>query len=210
MEGGYDFEFLDSAMATDYQCMICHYVAKDPQQAQCCGATYCSSCITRSRSTRAECPNCRAPSFILIQDEAQQQKINKLKIKCPHCDWNGAVADIQTHTELEHPDFVTQEEEPAHVLERAEVTAHARSQQDWSFSEFQKSPSSHTADVDDDVGDECEPLIELKQLATADHESLKAGNDEQKCIDVSPKQRSTQFFTAHCMDVLYATKATKV
>ena len=97
--GGYEYEFLDTSHAADYECMICHYVARDPQQAQCCGATYCSSCVRR---TLSGCLNCRAPSLILIQDKAQRQRVNKLKVKCSHCDWTGEVADAQTYLTLQH------------------------------------------------------------------------------------------------------------
>lgn len=210
--GGYDYQFLDSSLATDYECMICHYVAKDPRQAQCCGATYCRSCILRSRRTLAECPNCRAPSFILIQDKAQRQRINKLRIKCPHCEWTGAIADIQTHTDLEHPNLAIRPCAEEAIEEPAETTAHAyaRDQLDWSFSEFRKH-SDHAADADEDdeAVDEFQPLMELKQLHSADHESLNEGNDtqEEECSDGIPNSKSSLCFSSSCMD---GTKTTKV
>lgn len=206
---GYDYEFLDSALATDYECMICHYVARDPRQAQCCGATYCRSCIVHSRQTLAECPNCRAPSFILIQDKAQQQRINKLKIKCPQCEWTGAIADIQTHTELEHSNSTQSlyaEEAGPVIAEPAETTsaahAYASNQLDWSFSEFQKPSSVHAtdADEDDDAGDERQPLMELKQLHDAEDrpKSLELENDEQQSNDGIPQMHC---LSSHCKDV---------
>lgn len=203
--GGYDYQFLDSSLARDYECMICHYVAKDPRQAQCCGATFCRSCILRSRCTLTECPNCRAPSFILIQDKAQRQRINKLRIKCPHCEWTGAIADIQTHINLEHSDLASAEEP---IGETAETTAHAyaRDQLDWSFSEFRKPSSDQAADADEDdeAGDESQPLMELKQLQAADHESL---NDTQESSDEIPYRKSVLCFSSNCMD---GTKTIKV
>ena len=193
-EGGYDYEFLDSSLAVDYECMICHYVTRNPRQAQCCGATYCGSCIARSRRTLPECPNCRAPSFILIQDKAQQQRINKLRIKCPHCQWTGAVADIETHTAIEHADLLGRrrvaEVEVEELEQEAEApTAHARTQ-DWSFSDT----------VDNREGDECEPLIELKRLAAADDEPLKAGSggEERSSRDVSPQPNAAHCTSKHC------------
>lgn len=204
--GWYDYEFLDSALATDYECMICHYVARDPRQAQCCGATYCRSCIAHSRHTLSECPNCRAPSFILIQDKAQRQRINKLKIKCPLCEWTGAVADIQTHTRLEHSTSIQRSaedeaEEAGPVI--AETTAHAfsRNQLDWSFSEFRKPSSVQDADEDDDGGDEFQPLMELKQLHD---KSPEVENDEQQSNDGIPQMHC---LSGHCTD---STKTTKL
>lgn len=193
-DGGYDYEFLDSSLAVDYECMICHYVARNPRQAQCCGAIYCSSCIARSRRTSAECPNCRAPSFILIQDKTQQQRINKLRIKCPHCEWTGAVADIQAHTAIKHTNLFGQRRVAEVELEQeAEAhTAHARTQ-DWSFSD--------TLDAEDErEGDEREPLIELKRLGSADDEPLKAGSggEERSSRDVSPEPNATHCASRHC------------
>ena len=219
-DGGYDYKFLDSDLATDYECILCHYTARNPQQAQCCGATYCSSCIERSRRTCPECPNCRAPSFILIRDEAQQRRINKLRIQCSHCEWTGALSDIQTHMALDHPDFekpgAKEKSGPlsgsAPDSER-EATEHAHSLE-WSFSDFQKPCDSHSADDEDDgpASDEREPLIELKRLATEeDHPSL---NDSSENIvnssDCSERGFSTGCFSSlYCTDIVYASKTTK-
>ena len=216
--GGYDYEFLDSALASDYECMICQYVTREPQQAQCCGATYCSSCISRSRRTLDDCPNCRAPAFILISDKAQRQRINKLRVKCPHCDWTGEVADIQTHLELDHADIIASANKavdfPTFVTE-AEAITHAHNRRDslerekrqLSFSEFQKPTGGHQEDGDE--GDEREPLLELKPLSDA--EPLNAGNDEQNS-PISPEQsRSISCcLSPYCVDVLYTSRTTKL
>ena len=156
-EGGYEYEFLDSSLASDCECAICHYVTRDPHQAECCGATYCNPCIQRSRRSlvapSSECPGCRAPSFVLIRDKARRQRANKLRIKCSHCEWTGELGDAETHAAQKHPHLAG--------TPRSGDTAHAHTH-DWSF----------RGDGDDeDAGNEHEPLIELKQLSAADEEA---------------------------------------
>ena len=195
--GGYEYEFLDTSHAADYECMICHYVARDPQQAQCCGATYCSSCVRHSLSG---CPNCRAPSLILIQDKAQRQRVNKLKVKCSHCDWTGEVADAQTHLTLQHPQLVeTPHARVSATPHFADTTAHAHSH----GSDFHKlsGASMDDEDFDDEpIGDERESLIELKQFA--------ATNEDTRDDSPEPASRKN-CLENYCRSTIYTTKKTK-
>lgn len=207
---GYDYEFLDSELASSYECMICQYVVKDPQQAQCCGATYCRCCISRSRRSLAGCPNCRAPSFILIQDKAQAQRINKLRVKCPHCEWIGQLADIQIHLDQEHPQAaaISDDEISAYhddTAEReADISTHAQTQA-ASFSDFR---TVQHAESNEDMTHECEPLIELKRLDTA--EPLKETQDPNSEPPSSHESKTTRFLATYCMDAVYASRTAKL
>ena len=210
---GYDYEFLDSELASSYECMICQYVVRDPQQAQCCGATYCRRCISRSRRSLAGCPNCRAPSFILIQDKAQAQRINKLRVKCPYCEWVGQLADIQIHLDQEHPQaaVISDDETSVHhdAAEReADTSTHAQTQPsiEPSFSDFR---TVQHADSNEDMAHEWEPLIELKQLDVA--EPLKEAQDpNNEPLSLSHESKTTRFLATYCMDAVYASRTAKL
>ena len=56
--GGYDYNFVD-AMPDEYQCLICHLVARDPQQLLCCGKLCYNSCLEESKKHTDNCPQCR-------------------------------------------------------------------------------------------------------------------------------------------------------
>ena len=103
---GYDYKFHDLELASEYNCRICLSVSQDPQQAKCCGATFCHYCITRAlESSKVGCPNCNQEDIELIPDKAQKQKINKLKVLCPikDCGWVIELADIEAHKSKPHP-----------------------------------------------------------------------------------------------------------
>ena len=103
---GYDYKFHDLELASEYNCHICLSVSQNPQQAKCCGATFCQYCIMRAlESSKVGCPNCNEEGIELIPDKAQKQKINKLKVLCPidDCGWVIELADIEAHRNKPHP-----------------------------------------------------------------------------------------------------------
>ena len=58
--GGYDYNFIEFESPPDeFVCLICHLVARDPQQLLCCGKLCCNSCLKESRKCTEDCPRCR-------------------------------------------------------------------------------------------------------------------------------------------------------
>ena len=170
------YEFLDPSLTGDYECGICHHVPSDPHQAQCCGATYCNAC---ARRTKTACSNCGAPSPVLTEDKAQRQKINKLKIRCLHCRWNGELGDYQTHRHSSVP--------PGSAASLSEADAHAQEREYW------QTPSGGRDEEEDDR--ERHPLIELQPLAAEDQENdMDDGQDESSDYNLTS---TPSFFTAN-------------
>ena len=103
------YVFVNENVAELFNCGICYSVAKDPQQLLCCGAQFCKECIEaalQSDSSRGRrCPHCRKPGAQPHPDLAQQQKINKLKVRCTHqgCDWVVDFSDLRLHVAKPHP-----------------------------------------------------------------------------------------------------------
>jgi TNF receptor-associated factor 4 len=56
--GGYSLSFIESP-PDEFVCLICHLVARDPQQLLCCGKLCCSSCLQESKKHTNKCPQCR-------------------------------------------------------------------------------------------------------------------------------------------------------
>ena len=186
-ELGQQYEFLDPSLAGDYECGICHHVPSDPHQAQCCGATYCNAC---ARGTETACSNCGAPSPVLTEDKAQRQKINKLKIRCLHCRWNGELGDYHTHRHSDLP--------PAGgggaAASLSEADAHA---QEREYHEWDLQTPSRGRDEEEEEQDSSErhPLIELQPLAAEDQDKdMDDGQDESSDYNSTS---TPSFFTAN-------------
>ena len=57
-EVSYDLDFIEEPQ-DELLCLICMFPARDPLQNDCCGKVFCTTCITKYREEKRECPNCR-------------------------------------------------------------------------------------------------------------------------------------------------------
>ena len=48
IQGGYDYEFVGDTPSSAYTCLICTLVAREAQQASCCGKIFCKQCLKGS------------------------------------------------------------------------------------------------------------------------------------------------------------------
>ena len=105
--GGYDYNFTD--VPDDLICQVCHCVARQPHQVDCCGKIYCKACIERTKRKRAHsshdilhinCPNCRAKAHP-FRDQRSARHIKLLKMSCENesegCMWTGELANYEPH-----------------------------------------------------------------------------------------------------------------
>ena len=99
-EGGYEHSFVDP-LPDDLMCMICHHVAREAHQVECCGKVFCKACITEVNERMGSCPNCRKASPKIFRDLRGAQEIKRLKVACKNkekgCDWSGALESYETH-----------------------------------------------------------------------------------------------------------------
>jgi TNF receptor-associated factor 4 len=102
MEGGYDHTFVDP-LPDELTCMVCHHVAREAHQVECCGKVFCKACITEANERIGTCPNCRKASPKIFSDLRGAREIKRLKITCKNedkgCDWSGALESYETHEE---------------------------------------------------------------------------------------------------------------
>ena len=102
--GGYEYEFLKSPQ-DDLICKICHYPSREPCLSECCGHTFCKSCIDHAKRATTFysciCPVCRSEEFKLIHNKQNERAINILHVYCPNkergCEWQGEINDIKHH-----------------------------------------------------------------------------------------------------------------
>ena len=99
--GGYEYIFVDPP--DELVCMVCHHVAKEAHQVECCGKVFCKTCIMEVNERMGSCPNCRVTSPKIFSDLRGIREIKRLKVSCGNeekgCDWTGALDSYETHEE---------------------------------------------------------------------------------------------------------------
>jgi len=97
---GYQCEFLDSVNNLFY-CNKCGLVARRLCLTDCCGESYCHTCISLSLRDHKPCPDCKKSGFQVYEQRKFQQQIQALRIYCSlkkrGCDWAGRVDQLASH-----------------------------------------------------------------------------------------------------------------
>ena len=97
---GYTFDFVGK-VPPELACRLCSKVLREPVQVVCCGHHYCKNCIERKIAAKSTCPNCHTPNFNHFKDKHFEQRIDMLKIYCPHhrrgCKWTGEMSTVKSH-----------------------------------------------------------------------------------------------------------------
>ena len=104
---GYNYDFVDGDPPEKYTCAICSFVARNPQQASCCGKVYCKHCLEllKGKDDHFECPNCKEElTNKYFRDRMVEKEIQGLKVHCPNakkgCLWKGELKNINTHLRM--------------------------------------------------------------------------------------------------------------
>jgi len=88
-DGGYPASLFLAPPDADFKCGICMEIMRDPVQICSVHHTYCVGCISRWRSTKTTCPDCRAPISREEPARILKNMIEKLEVGCPHAACNG-------------------------------------------------------------------------------------------------------------------------
>lgn len=98
-QSGYDYTFVEPP-PDDLVCLICRYVAREPQQLTCCGRIFCEGCLKKHRSTSPKCPNC-SRMISNFPDSRSERQIKSLIVLCNSkrlgCQWKGELRHLPTH-----------------------------------------------------------------------------------------------------------------
>ena len=101
--GGYDYNFVDGDPPERLICAICTLVACDPQQTNCCGNTFCKTCLSQHSQVigqDARCPLCNGPPLQYFNDAKVNREIISLKVYCTNseegCKWKGTINETGT------------------------------------------------------------------------------------------------------------------
>ena len=98
--GGYDYRFV-KAPSDMFICTVCFLPSKQPYLSECCGHTFCKSCLEGSKKFSNICPMCRSEDFKAIFNKQADRVIRSLHVFCTNkeqgCEWEGEVNDITNH-----------------------------------------------------------------------------------------------------------------
>ena len=101
---GYDYQLVNGTPPDECICLICHLLARDAHQANCCGKIFCRNCLVshQKQSLKFNCPNCREPlAGKLFKDTKTDRDICHLQIYCTNknegCSRQGNLKDIDKH-----------------------------------------------------------------------------------------------------------------
>ena len=123
--GGYDCDFVESP-ANDLLCKICHYPARDPVLATCCGYNFCTSCLESYHQSKViahgSCPYCHEEEFYhdssphcyekfhTVPDKRTERYVLNLEVFCPHkyqgCTWIGELRSMKDHVNENSDDAI--------------------------------------------------------------------------------------------------------
>ena len=98
--GGYDYQFVKTP-SDMLICAVCFLPSKQPCLSECCGHTFCKSCLEGSKKFSNICPVCRSEEFATMFNKQADRVIRSLHVFCTNkeqgCEWQGEVNDVNGH-----------------------------------------------------------------------------------------------------------------
>jgi len=103
--GGYEYKFVTTP--PDWLiCTICQYPSREPYLSNCCGNTFCKSClegVKKATTVTKACPICRNEKFVTVDNKQADRVIRGHHVFCTNkekgCAWKGELNDIVYHLE---------------------------------------------------------------------------------------------------------------
>ena len=103
--GGYEYCTVTPLTSeSDLVCKICHLPGRNSHLSNCCGHTFCRSCIDRLKKSTTianSCPVCRDSEFPVVQNKQIDRAVRSLHVYCTNekegCKWKGEINDIVKH-----------------------------------------------------------------------------------------------------------------
>ena len=108
-QGGYECIFVkDPPDHLQTGCLVCLCVLKEPYLVDCCGNSFCRTCIEPIKSDNKPCPLCNVQFTTCIHDKRLQRTLNELQVYCCHkvagCEWVGELGSLPQHLNVKPQD----------------------------------------------------------------------------------------------------------
>ena len=102
LRGGFECIFVkDPPEHLQTECSVCLCVLREPYLLDCCGYSFCKSCIEPIKSDKKPCPLCAVHFTTCIPDKRLQRTLNDFQVYCSHkeegCEWAGQLANLAQH-----------------------------------------------------------------------------------------------------------------
>ena len=102
LQEGYECIFVEEPPdSVQTECSICLCVLREPYLLNCCGYSFCKSCIEPIKSDNKPCLLCGVQFTNHMLDKKLQRTLNDLLVYCSHkeegCDWMGQLAHLAQH-----------------------------------------------------------------------------------------------------------------
>ena len=107
LQGGYEcIQFVkDPPDHLQTECAVCLCVLREPYLVDCCGNSFCRTCIEPIKSDNKPCPLCNVQFTTCIPDKRLQRTLNELHVYCCHkeagCEWVGELGRLPQHLNAE-------------------------------------------------------------------------------------------------------------
>ena len=97
-----------SACSLQMECPICFCVLKEPYLIDCCGNSFCRTCIEPIKGASKPCPLCNIRFTATMPDRRLQRTLNELQVYCCHkeagCEWVGQLGGLTQHLNINFRD----------------------------------------------------------------------------------------------------------
>ena len=102
LQGGFECIFVkDPPEHLQTECSVCLCVLREPYLVDCCGYSFCRSCIETIKSENKPCPLCAVQFTTCIPDKRLQRTLNDFQVYCSHkgngCEWVGSLGNLTQH-----------------------------------------------------------------------------------------------------------------
>ena len=109
LQGGYECIFVKAPPEVlQTECPVCLCVLREPYLLDCCGNSFCKTCIEPIKSEKKPCPLCNVQFTTSIPDKRLQRTLNELQVYCCHteagCEWVGELGSLPQHLNLKPQD----------------------------------------------------------------------------------------------------------
>ena len=100
--GGFECDLVEEpSKGIEWKCPICLLVMREPHQVDCCGYSFCKTCIYRAKISKKSCPMCNETEFSVFPNKGLQRVLYEFEVHCSNaregCSWTGELRQLTTH-----------------------------------------------------------------------------------------------------------------
>ena len=100
--GGFECEFVEEPPnGIERMCPICLQIIREAHQVDCCGYSFCKTCVYCVKVSKKACPICNHNNFSVYPNKGLQRVLYDLTVSCSNakegCTWTGELRQLMNH-----------------------------------------------------------------------------------------------------------------